>query len=376
MLFMPQNIDFARRSEYNHIIKVIKAVNILKGVNSNFRKAGLIMNIFSAKRLRNNAAQIIIALVLAAVFFSAILTSCSLRSDSESAATESGTETESLAESETESGGSGSGDGKLLTLTTLDGIMRACDDGLLKEPAKEFFYNMLSGESEIADYNKFDVPSFTVTLDKQNSGEVSFAFRVENSTLDTLRDGDYAWEMFQGFSFFRTDFAETPEAEALSDTAEAEMLSTFFTGSYIYNTPTFGAGTTYPGMHNFLTNYYGGGELEYDEYVRLAKEKFGCDDIDALGVEGLFFERDGKKYAQAGGIGGAACYEFESIARESGDTLVTVQFFADINRIVKSHLITYRFGEGGVWLGYELKAASDYPPYGLRYAEDAENALG
>ena len=135
------------------------------------------------------------------------------------------------------------------------------------------------------------------------------------------------------------------------------MLKAFLTGTFIWNTPTYGEGVTYPGMNNFLTNYYGNGSITLDEYTRLAKEKFGYTDIDALGIEGLIRDDNGVKYVEAGGIGGGWNGKVMYANKDGDHTLVGMRYFADCNSVVKSHLVEYRFGKGGTWLGYKMSSS-------------------
>ena len=138
-------------------------------------------------------------------------------------------------------------------MTTLDGVRSLADTGRISENAYNFLYNMLSGKSAIADYNKFDVPSFTMTVtDTRKDLYFTFDFTVKDSSLDTLPDGEYHWMMIDGVDCFRAD-EETDNSFA--DVEEVKMLKAFLTGTFIWNKPTYGEGVTYPGMNNFLTNY-------------------------------------------------------------------------------------------------------------------------
>lgn len=259
-------------------------------------------------------------------------------------------------------------DGTEQIVTTLDGVRGLADTGRISENAYNFLYNMLSGKSAIADYNKFDVPSFTMTVtDTRKDLYFTFDFTVKDSSLDTLPDGEYHWRMTDGVDCFRAD-EETDNSFA--DVEEVRMLKAFLTGTFIWNTPTYGEGVTYPGMNNFLTNYYGDGSITLDEYTRLAKEKFGCTDINALGIEGLIRDNNGVKYVEAGGIGGGWNGKVMYANKDGDHTLVGMRYFADCNSIVKSHLVEYRFGKGGTWLGYKIVERSEYEPYGLHFVPD------
>lgn len=112
-------------------------------------------------------------------------------------------------------------------MTTLDGVRGLADTGRISENAYNFLYNMLSGKSAIADYNKFDIPSFTMTVtDTRKDLYFTFDFTVKDSSLDTLPDGEYHWRMTDGVDCFRAD-EETDNSFA--DVEEVRMLKAFLT---------------------------------------------------------------------------------------------------------------------------------------------------
>ena len=79
------------------------------------------------------------------------------------------------------------------------------------------------------------------------------------------------------------------------------MITSFIGCSLIWNTPAYGEGTDYPGMHNYLCEYYGNGKLSLADYIRLAKEKFGAD-LQAEEIP-MVYEENGIQMVAAGGLG-------------------------------------------------------------------------
>lgn len=263
-------------------------------------------------------------------------------------------------------------DGKAQTATTLAEIRAAVDCGRISENAYRFFYNLLSGKSGIPEYNTVKISEFTLTYtDTREDFDMIFDFTVAESGLDTLPAGKYHKRVRDIVDCLMTDFGEDskypPEYEQYE---EVRMVYAFISGSFILNCPEFGKSTTYPGMNNYLCNYYGNGSLPLDEYKRLAEEKFGCTDLDALGIDGLIYEQDGKKFVCAGGIGGGWSGDVAFVKKADGETQVGIQFYADCNRLIKSYLVAYTLADGGVWRGCELVNDSPYQPYGLTKAND------
>lgn len=268
-------------------------------------------------------------------------------------------------------------DGSTHTATSLAEIKSAYDRGLISETAYQFFYDLLSGKSvSFPEYNSVIIPDFALTFtDTREDLYMTFDFTVSESGLDTLPPGSYSKQVVDGACCWMNDFEpveETHEWENDPALSEAvDMVETFIWSTFIWNCPTYGEGTTYPGMHNYLCNYYGRGiRLTLDEYKRLAAEKFGCTDYDALGVDAFTYERDGVTYIQSGEYGDQSCWEVVSADRDGDEVMVTVQFWAECNALIRSHKITYTLTTDGKWLGYEIVEKSEYEPFGIRYIAD------
>ena len=123
-------------------------------------------------------------------------------------------------------------------------------------------------------------------------------------------------------------------------------------------------------MHNYLCNYYGRYEiLTLDRFKQLAADKFGCTDIDALGIENYIYG-DNVKYIQAEKLWYDNCFDVVSAYRDGDEVMVTVQFWAECNALIRSHKITYTLTTDGKWLGYEIIEKSEYEPFGIRYIAD------
>ena len=268
-------------------------------------------------------------------------------------------------------------DGSTHTATSLAEIKSAYDRGLISETAYQFFYDLLSGKSvSFPEYNSVIIPDFALTFtDTREDLYMTFDFTVSESGLDTLPPGSYSKQVVDGACCWMNDFEPVEETHdwendpALSEAVD--MVETFIWSTFIWNCPTYGEGTTYPGMHNYLCNYYGRGiRLTLDEYKRLAAEKFGCTDYDALGVDAFTYERDGITYIQAGEYGDQSCWEVVSADRDGDEVMVTVQFWAECNALIRSHKITYTLTTDGKWLGYEIIEKSEYEPFGIRYIAD------
>ncbi|MBQ8332873.1 MAG: hypothetical protein IJX93_03775, partial [Clostridia bacterium] len=194
-----------------------------------------------------------------------------------------------------------------------------------------------------------------------------FQFTVKESGMDTLPAGEYQWNV--------SDLREvmvlnrSSDDDAFFTIPEVKKLFAFISGTYIYSTPTYGEGYEYPGIHNYICNYYSDiSALEPEEYKRIAREEFGVTDFTPLDLETWTLD-DG--LIHAGGIGGSWFGEVEDVTEDDTTVTVVLQLYADCNYLLKSHRIAYRFGKDGKWLGYQILVRSVYEPDGLHSVADS-----
>ena len=73
---------------------------------------------------------------------------------------------------------------------------------------------------------------------------------------------------------------------------------------------------------------------------------------------------NGELYIKRDVLNGVTDFVIENERTEDGITTVTVQFFADCNRFIKSDVVEYYIDEKECILGCERIVFSDYEPYG------------
>ncbi len=260
---------------------------------------------------------------------------------------------------------------ELVTVTSLAELASYRDRHIITSQLYDFYHDLISRESDIPELNTVIISdysiSFTVPVIEYKS---YFSFTVEESGLDTLPIGSYERVVHDIVDVIMRDPKEDRTVISFGDVEETRKLRTFINGSFIWNTPSYGNGTAYPGMHNYICDYYGNGYLPYEEFKRIASEEFGVTDFDALGNDS--FIRD-NGIIESGAMGGGWFGDFIEVNVDAEQTTVIMQFYSDASRLLKSHKIAYRFGSDGKWLGYEILEKGPYEPYGLRYAEDSEN---
>jgi len=238
-------------------------------------------------------------------------------------------------------------------------------DGLFTSSAYQLLDDMVSGQSEIDDYNLFTIDRYAIG--REGDYDLSFDFHVSESRHPSIGVGDYETilhdyvePMLDGLHEFQsTDFNAFGE---FSDREEVWMVAEWLLSRYHWRSPAFGEANERD-ISNYLCRYYGNGKLPIEEYKKLAKEKFGMENPSADGLPKV--EQNGQLFVYSGDLGGLIRYEVKNVQTVGDSTEVTVRFYADYNRIVNSHLVTYVFGEGGVWREMRVEEESQYPPLGL-----------
>ncbi len=260
---------------------------------------------------------------------------------------------------------------ELYTASTLEEIRKYTDEGVWNEQVYRFLWNLLSGQSEIPEYNTVKITdsvlTFSIPLENYS---IRWDFTVTESGLETLPPGEYHKEIRDIVECYLYDAEEYREIPTYKWAAypEADMISSFMVYSHVWNTPTYGEGYKYPGMHNYLCEYYGDGKLPAEEYIRLAKEKFGAD-LTAEEIP-IVFEEEGIPMAIAGGLGGDCSYSIKDVVRESDMTHVTVQYYADCNHLLPAGKVVHHITADGVFHGYDILEPFRYEPHEMQYAED------
>lgn len=256
------------------------------------------------------------------------------------------------------------------SVTSLEELAEYRDKRIIEERVYDFYYDLFSGNSAIPEYNTFEVSDLTISFTIPVTNLSTYcSFTVTESALDTLPVGDYSWVVTSRRDISIDNRAlDFPEAPDYSNVVEVQKLYAYLGSCYYYNTPTYGQGIMYPGMYNYILEYYGeSGMLSYDEYCRIAAEEFGVTDFEILNLDSLVNE-DGM--LQAGGMGGGWFGRTVDVTEDDKRTTVVMQYYADTNDLLKSHKIAYYFGKDGTWQGYDILEESRYEPCGMVYAED------
>ena len=257
---------------------------------------------------------------------------------------------------------------EMVTITSLEELARYLADGIITQGLYDFYYDLLSGKSDIPEYNTLQIEDYTIRFTVPMTGYASyFSFTVTESGLDTLPPGTYDWQILDIREV--TVSGRSANHSAYTDIPEVQKLFTFFDGYFAYNTPFFGEAMPHPAIHNYIIEHYGtNGSMDRDEYMQIAEAEFGITDFSSMRLED-WTDENGRLFS--GGVGGGWYGEVTEVweHEESENVHITIQFYADCNYLLKSHKIAYKFGYDRTWQGYSFVSRSVYEPGDMYFAE-------
>ena len=255
--------------------------------------------------------------------------------------------------------------------------------------AYNFIYNLVSGESEIPEYNGLGIKEYSISRvedeGSRNGTTLSFTFTVTGNSLpETLPTGTYTKIVEEGIEVYIYD-NKKPETwdeyeqkeriqrglDKFGDNPAVQAVNTYLAWRASYEVSPYGEWdmTSSRLPYNYICVYYGNEHLEisFSELQRLMSEKFGIaverpqtEMVHSYSICLYDSETDTIRYAETRGI--TAVHKFLDIREEDGITYVIVQLFADRNRLIPSHKVQYAIGEGEVFLGSEIIEQGNYEP--------------
>ena len=256
-----------------------------------------------------------------------------------------------------------------------------------KNQTYSFLWNLLSGESEIPEYNELGIKDYSLTRIYDAGGTtIEFTFTVTGDSLpETLPPGTYTKIVREtlGISIHEGKVPETMEEyeeenrinkglDRFGDNPAVQAVNTYLSSMAVSEASPYGEwdpeNLRLP--YGYICVYYGDEnfEISFDELQSLMSEKFGIA-VERPPQTGMVHsyiiclydaESDTVRFADT--RGGPRVYKFLDVREENGITYVIVQFFADEHRLIPSHKVQFAIGEGEVFLGSEIIQTGKYEP--------------
>lgn len=254
----------------------------------------------------------------------------------------------------------------VVVVTSLEELKPYRENGVISEKHYSFYYDLLSGESDVPAYNTIEITDFTIqfTVPLQDK-TTQFDFVVTASGVDTLLPGVYSWHVWDGIVDDREP--ESP-IEQVMDIPFVKQVHDYVNISGAWNTPVYGETALHGAIQNYICYRYGEEyEVSKEVFVRVLADEFGITDRDSVEqyIEPWILE-DGCITMTGAQRNGWRGYVVSVEEREETNTVV-FQYYGDINCLLKSHRVQYFLSKDGKWLGYTVLEESVYAPVGLHF---------
>ena len=241
----------------------------------------------------------------------------------------------------------------------------------------KLIYNLVSGESEVPEYNGLGIKDYSITLLENPRNEATFRFTFTvtgNSLPETLPPGTYTWKLYSGMNAYiqegnGSDLMGLEKYGSYSAVQAVNKYMWFMYWEVPFDEWGYEPTSYYQYPYNYICAFYGGENMtvSFPDMQRLLFEKFGIT-VERPTESGYLYrcfydkDTDTVRYADTRGI--ERFHRFLDVTESDGVTNVTVQLYADRFYLLPSHKIVYRIGEGEVFLGCEVIEKSNYEPYG------------
>lgn len=251
-------------------------------------------------------------------------------------------------------------------VTSLDELNQYRENEVISEKHYNFYYDLLSGESDVPAYNTLEITEFSIqfTVPLQDK-TTQFDFTVAESGIDTLLPGVYSWKVRDGVVDGREP---TSPIDQVMDIPAVKQVHDFVNSSGAWNTPVYGKSELDGEIQNYICYRYGEGyKVSQEIFARVAADEFGIIDKDIIKqyTEPWLLE-DGCISMTGRQLSGWRGYVVSVEELEDTDEVV-FQYYGDINCLLESYRVKYSLSKDGKWMGYTVIENSEYEPEGLHF---------
>ncbi len=229
---------------------------------------------------------------------------------------------------------------------------------------------IIRGESDFEEFKTVELGDWEIVRDteKYADNDLSFNFTVISSSLDTLPKGSYT-AIFHDREICTLDFVKNdPRKEDFTPQSEASKIVTdWIESTNSWSMPEFGKAVsgTQDVCADYIIHRYGeNGRILVSEFKKILTDKFG---ITAVESEIKSVIADSRRYIETRPANQTCYAQFSIIGeKESGDTTtVTVQFYADSSRFIKTDVVEYYIDKNERLLGSKRISIGSYDPFEL-----------
>lgn len=262
-------------------------------------------------------------------------------------------------------------EGERITITSLDEWYKFNYDGNFTDNCKNFLRMFIEGTSNFAEFETVKLSDWEIIRDPEVYGyDLAFNFTVTESALESLPAGTYRTIVKDSVDCYIT--FDTTDPTRINDglnvlSTYADAICDWINSTYSWSVPEYGKAVDEMQLTclNYFIDRYGKNEKILNfEFKELLSEKLGVMANEELFNE-LYTVENNNLYIKRNVLNGITDFTVIEEKTNDGITTVTVQFFADCNRFIKSDVVEYYIDEQERILGCERIVFSDYEPYGV-----------
>ena len=227
---------------------------------------------------------------------------------------------------------------------------------------------IILGQSNFKEFETVKLSSWQITRDMEKYDETTleFSFTVAESALDTLPAGNYT-ALIHDNAVCELEFVgiDPRETGINSPSSGAYAVCDYINATHSWSVPIFGKNLV--GTQNDLADYiirrYGeDNKILFSTFEKLLFEKFGIK-ADENEIKSVII--DNRLYVETQVHHTESYAEFSIIGDETTDskTTVTVVFYADPSRFIKTDTVEYYIDKDERFLGCKRTHIGDYDPF-------------
>lgn len=255
-----------------------------------------------------------------------------------------------------------------ITITSLELFDEFNYDGNFSDNCLLFLRGFIEGYSEFEEFETLKITDWEIIRDVKAYGyKMAFNFTVTKSDIDTLPVGEYETIITDATDCYM-EFVKAPRDNvtvAVPKSLAQQAVFDWLTYEQYYDYEDFGKWTEPKFAHYIRCRYGENGVIKFSDFASLAKEKFGMEVTKEMFASSLYVE-DMTLYITTSASDENQSFDFIGEKTSDGISTVTVQHYADCNKLIRSYKVEYNVDENDRLISAEIVDGTSYEPYGLR----------
>ena len=250
------------------------------------------------------------------------------------------------------------------------------DSHYFSDQCLSFFNMIISANSPYSEFQTVKLGSWEIVRDntKHNANQLEFNFTVTESKLDTLGVGNYKTVITDGLACTLEFIGDDPRVkdELSSPSPLANAICDWISSTNSWSTPNYGDNSFITSQNTiadyFIARYGDGYKISEYDFRTLMSDKFGIESDDSKFDSKLLTVIDRELYILQQPSHRTTHSQFivtDEKQTADGITTVTVLFFADSTKFIRSDIVEYYIDSEERIIGCKRIHKSAYEPLGV-----------